>query len=101
MRNFRLLLAANFVSSTGDWILATGLAYQVYVLTGSTLASAAMILAMLLPQVTLGSFAGVLADRWDRRRTMIACNLLLAITLLPLLLVDDAGRVPIVYAVAA
>ncbi|MFI5894174.1 MFS transporter [Actinoplanes sp. NPDC051513] len=100
-RDYRLLLAANFVSFTGDWILTTGLAYQVYVLTGSTLASATMVLAALLPQVTLGSFAGVLADRWDHRRTMIACNLLLAITLLPLLLVDHPGQAPIVYAVAA
>ncbi|MFF5296728.1 MFS transporter [Paractinoplanes globisporus] len=100
-RDYRLLLAANFVSFTGDWILGAGLAYQVYVLTGSTLASAAMVLASLLPKVTLGSFAGVLADRWDRRRTMIVCNLLLAVTLLPLLLVDHPGRAPIVYAVAA
>ena len=101
MRDFRLLLAANFVSFTGDWILGAGLTYQVYVLTGSTLASAAMVLATLLPQMTLGSFAGVLADRWDRRRTMIICNLLLAVTLLPLLLVVEPGRAPIVYAVAA
>ncbi|WP_433299807.1 MFS transporter [Actinoplanes sp. CA-030573] len=100
-RDYRLLLAANFVSFTGDWILNAGLAYQVYVLTGSTIASAAMVLAALIPQVTLGSFAGVLADRWDRRRTMIACNVLLAGTLLPLLLVDQPGRAPIVYAVAA
>ncbi|GIF27001.1 Na+/melibiose symporter-like transporter [Actinoplanes tereljensis] len=100
-RDYRLLLAANFVSFTGDWILSAGLVYQVYALTGSALASAAMVLATLIPQVTLGSFAGVLADRWDRRRTMIGCNLLLAVTLLPLLLVTDPSQVPLVYAVAA
>lgn len=100
-RDYRLLLAANFVSFTGDWILSAGLAYQVYVLTGSALASAGMVLAMLIPQVTLGSFAGVLVDRRDRRRTMIACNLLLAVTLLPLMWVTDPRMVPLVYAVAA
>src|SRR4051812_6476433 len=100
-RDYRLLLAANFVSFTGDWILSAGLGYQVYVLTGSALASAGMVLAMLIPQFTLGSFAGVLADRWDRRRLMISSNLLLAATLLPLLLVTDASRIPLVYAVAA
>src|SRR5690242_18738637 len=100
-RDFHLLLGANFVSFLGDWILNAGLAYQVYVLTGSTLASAAMVLAGLLPQVVLGSYAGVLADRWDRRGTMIACNLLLAVTLFPLLLIHHPGQVPIVYAVAA
>ncbi|GIE98139.1 MFS transporter [Paractinoplanes rishiriensis] len=100
-RDYRLLLAANFVSFTGDWILSAGLAYQIYVLTGSTLASATMVLAALVPQVLLGSFAGVLADRWDRRRAMIVCNLLLAATLLPLLLVNHPDRAPIAYAVVA
>jgi predicted MFS family arabinose efflux permease len=98
-RDYALLLSATFISLTGDWILTAGLAYQVYVLTGSTLASAAMVLAALLPQVALGSCAGVLADRWDRRRTMIVANLLLAATLLPLLLVNHPRQTPIVYAV--
>jgi MFS family permease len=89
------------VSLTGDWILSAGLAYQIYVLTGSTAASATMVLAGPIPPVVLGSFAGVLADRWDRRRTMIAANLLLAAGLCPLLPVVDAGQAPIIYAVAA
>jgi Na+/melibiose symporter-like transporter len=100
-RNLRLLLAANLVSLTGDWILRTGIAYQIYVLTGSTLASAAAVLASLLPQVVLGSVAGVYVDRWDRRRTMAVTNLLMAATLLPLVAVQDAGRAWIVYAVIA
>jgi Na+/melibiose symporter-like transporter len=100
-RDLRLLLAANLVSLTGDWILRTGIAYQIYVLTGSTLASAAAVLASLLPQVVLGSVAGVYVDRWDRRRTMAVTNLLMAATLLPLVAVQDAGRAWIVYAVIA
>ncbi len=100
-RDLRLLLAANLVSLTGDWILRTGLAYQIYVLTGSTLATAAAVLASLLPQLALSSVAGVYADRWDRRRTMAGANLLMAAALLPLLAVQDAGRAWIVYAVIA
>lgn len=100
-RDLRLLLGANLVSSSGDWILRTGLAYQIYVLTGSTLASAAAVLASLIPQIALGSIAGVYADRWDRRRTMVVTNLLLATVLIPLLFVRDAGEVWLVYAVMA
>lgn len=100
-RDLRLLLAANLVSQTGDWILRTGLAYQIYVLTGSTLATAAAVLASLLPQVALSSVAGVYADRWDRRRTMAVTNLLMAAALLPLLAVRDAGQAWTVYAVIA
>lgn len=86
---------------TGDWILRVGLAYAVFALTGSTLVSAATLLASFLPQVVLGSVAGVFVDRWDPRRTMIASNLLLAAGLLPLVVVRHADEAWIVYAVTA
>jgi Na+/melibiose symporter-like transporter len=63
---------------TSDWILRVGLAYYMYVLTGSTRASAVMLLASFVPQIALSSLAGVFADRWDSKRTMIITNLLLA-----------------------
>ena len=50
-----------------DWILRVGLAYSVFALTGSTLVSAATLLASFLPQVLLGSIAGVFVDRWRRK----------------------------------
>src|SRR3954452_7310591 len=96
-----LLLSAGLVSMTGDWLLGTGLAYVVYSLTGSTLASAAALLSAFVPQVVLGSVAGVFVDRWDRKRTMVATNVLLALGLLPLLLVSGAGQIWVVYVVLA
>jgi Na+/melibiose symporter-like transporter len=98
-RDYRLVLTAGLVSLTGDWILRTGLAFQVYVLTGSTLASGGLLLSSFVPMVVLGSLAGVFVDRWDRRRTMIVTNLLHAILLLPLLAVRDESAIWIVYAV--
>jgi Na+/melibiose symporter-like transporter len=99
--SLRLLLAAGLISLAGDWVLRVGLAYYIYVLTGSTLASALMLLASFIPQVVLSSLAGVFVDRWDNRRTMITSNLLLAAGLMPLLAVQHAGEVWIVYAVMA
>ena len=98
-RDLRLVLSAGLISMTGDWILRVGLVYRVYALTGSTVASALTMASSFLPQVLLGAVAGVFADRWDRRRTMIVANLLLAAGLLPLLLVHGAGQVWIVFAV--
>ena len=98
-RGYRLLLAAGLVSLAGDWVLSVGLTYLVYRITGSTLASGIMLLAWWLPQILLGSLAGVFADRWDRRNTMVVTDLLLAAGLLPLLLVHGAGQVWIVYLV--
>ncbi len=98
-RDYRFLLSAGLVSLVGDWVLQIGLLFYVYEITGSTMASGTVLLASFLPQVLLGSVAGVFVDRWDRRRTMIAANVLLALGLLPLLAFDDSGRVWIAYLV--
>jgi Na+/melibiose symporter-like transporter len=98
-RDLRLVLFAGLVSRSGDWILLTGLLYRVYVMTGSTAASALTMLSALVPQVLLGPVAGVFADRWNRKLTMIAADLLLAAGLLPLLAVHGSGQIWIVFAV--
>jgi Na+/melibiose symporter-like transporter len=98
-RDLRLVLSAGLISTSGDWILTIGLIYRVYAVTGSTVASALTMASSFAPQVLLGAVAGVFADRWDRKRTMIIANLLLAAGLLPLLLVRSAGQVWIVFAV--
>jgi hypothetical protein len=70
-RRLHRLLGAGLISLTGDWILRIGLAYRVYVLTGSTVASALLLLASYLPQVILGSppgsssTAGTADGRWS------------------------------------
>ncbi len=98
-RDLRLVLAAGLVSDAGDWILIIGLAYRVYAITGSTVASALTMASSCAPRVLLGAVAGVFADRWDRKRTMITADLLLAVVLLPLLLVHGSGQVWIVFVV--
>ena len=98
-RDLRLVLSASLVSLVGDWILRVGLVYHVFVLTNSTIVSAILLLSSFVPQVLLGSVAGIFVDRWDRRRTMVATNVLLALGLLPLLLVHDASRVWIAFVV--
>lgn len=98
-RDLRLVLSAALVSQAGDWILLTGLLYHVYALTGSTVASGLTMLSAFLPQMLLGPVAGVFADRWDRKLTMIVADLLLAAGLLPLLAVGGRGQIWIVFAV--
>ncbi len=96
---FALLWIGGLVSLTGDWLLITGLPLVVFQLTGSTLALGATVLASGLPRMVVSSFAGVFVDRWDRRHTMLVCDVLLALGLVPLLLVDSADRLWIVVGV--
>src|SRR5579872_294728 len=98
-RDLRFLMSAGLISLGGDWILRVGLAYRVYALTGSTVALALTMASSFLPQLLLGALGGVFADRWDRRRTMIVADLLLAAGLLPLLLVQGGGQVWVVFVV--
>lgn len=99
-RNFALLWFGALISLIGDWMIRISLPIYIYQLTGSTLATGLMFMAGVLPQIILGSVAGVFVDRWDRKRTMVISNLLLALTLLPVLFVTSVDRLWIVYAIS-
>ena len=99
-RNFALLWFGQLISLTGDYVLIVALPFYTYQLTGSVLATGVMFLVQALPGLFLGSLAGVFVDRWDRRWTMIASDLLRAGVLLFLLLVRSRDLVWIIYAVA-
>jgi len=78
---FRKLWQAMAFSSFGDWLgllASTALAQQ---LAGgdyakANFAIAGVFIVRLLPAVILGPFAGVIADRFDRRKLMITCDFL-------------------------
>jgi MFS family permease len=99
-RNFALLWWGGLISMIGDWMLRIALPAFVFQMTGSTLATGAMFIAGQLPQLLLGSVAGVFVDRWDRKRTMVIANLLMMVGVLPLGLVQSAEWLWVVYVVS-
>ena len=99
--SFRRLWLAGLISDTGDWLLLISLPILVYQYTGSTFGTAAAFLIELAPPVVLAPLTGRLADRLDRRRTLLAVSLAQAVALTPLLLVHDRDGLPILYAVIA
>ena len=66
-RRFGLLWLGGLVSLTGNWVLMAGLPLAVYQLTDSTLATGGIFIATMIPRIVLGTVAGVVVDRWDRR----------------------------------
>ncbi|MGB6500266.1 MAG: MFS transporter [Thermoplasmata archaeon] len=72
---FGSLLGSSLASSIGGAVSGVSVNWLVYHYTGSTLDVAYVGLAGILPGIALGLFAGVLADRYDRRRIMVTADL--------------------------
>lgn len=100
IRDFRLLWAGQATSSLGDAVTNLALLLTAQRLTGSVSAVAITALAIALPQLLIGLPAGVLVDRWDRRRVMIASDLLRGILVLGFLLIDGPEDLWLMWGVA-
>jgi MFS family permease len=99
-RSFRLLWSAHTISSFGDALTALALLLTAQRLTGSTSAVALTAIAIALPQLLVGLVAGVLAERWDRRRLMVAADLGRALLVLGFLAVTTADRLWLLFVLA-
>jgi MFS family permease len=71
---FRWLLGSLTVSQIGDWMYNLALVLLVYDRTHSALWAGVTTAARIVPVVVLGPAGGLVADRFDRRRVMIACD---------------------------
>jgi MFS family permease len=112
-RNWRLFWTGQTISMLGDWVFDTTVVLWVAtrIAKGETwapLAVGGVLAAALVPVVLVGPFAGVFVDRWDRRRTMLATDLIRAGLILGLLILlpfedglSQAAQLTTVYAVVA
>jgi MFS family permease len=102
-RNYRLFFVGQVVSVSGTWMQRIAQAWFILQLTHSPLAVGYLALAQFMPFTVLGLFAGVVVDRIDARRTVIATQataMALASVLAGIVLAGIA-RPWHVYAVAA
>ena len=75
-QQFRRLWYAQFVSGIGDWLVIGFLMPLVTTLSGgSSFAVAGILIAKIIPALFFSSLTGVLVDRFDRRKVMIAADL--------------------------
>lgn len=97
---FRKLFVAQSISDIGDGLTFTSLLLLVNNLTHSPLALAVLSIAVAVPSMVGGIFAGAVADRFDRRRIMIASDSVRAVLVLGFVVVGTVTRLPILYVVA-
>ena len=71
-RNYRLFFMGQIVSLAGTWMQNIALAWFVVELTNSPLAIGALAFCRFLPFMLFGLYAGVIADRFDNRKLVMA-----------------------------
>lgn len=99
--NLKFLWWGQIISQLGDWFNSIALYSLLYELTGSATSVAVLIVLQLLPATIITPFAGVVIDRFDRRKIMIAADIVRGVVILGLLLVRTPGTVWIAYVVIA
>ena len=97
-RNFRNLLAGQFISELGNWFnFIAGLGLVRLVSEASPTAAGIFFLARLLPFAVVSPIAGTFVDRFSRRQVMIWTDLARVFVALSFLLVGSADDLWIAY----
>ena len=94
-RNYRLFFGGQSVSLIGTWMQRIAMSWLVYRLTNSVFLLGIVGFFGFFPTFLTAPVAGVLADRWDRRRILVAtqCLSMLQALILALLVLSGTVRV--------
>ncbi|WP_433056721.1 MFS transporter [Dactylosporangium sp. CS-033363] len=99
-RDFRLLWTGMSGSLIGDGILLVAMAWQVYSLSDAPAAMSVVGFALTLPQVATLLFGGVVSDRFDRRKIMLATDVVRGAVLTVLAVLSLTGAIQVWHIVA-
>src|SRR3954467_5069776 len=94
-KNYRLFFSGQSISLIGSWMTRIATSWLVYRLTGSALLLGVVGFAGQIPSFLLAPFAGVLVDRWNRHRLLVATQVLALVQSLVLALLTLTGVIKI------
>ncbi len=102
IRNYRLYMTGQLVSVSGTWMQTVGLSWLVLKLTHSGFELGAVTAAQFLPLLFLGVVGGLVADRVNKRKLILATQSSLAVASLLLGVLTVTGDVEMwmVYAIS-
>jgi len=99
-RKYRIFWFAGVISQLGNWFNYIAIFVLLTKLTGSGQAVSWFLIAKFIPTTLFGPAAGVIADRFSRKRIMICCDLARIGIVLGFLTINDPSYVWIVYSLA-
>lgn len=80
LRDFLILWSTQSLSQLGSSMTGFALTLWLYQETGSALQTAALAITTYAPYVLVSIFAGALSDRWNKKRTMLVCDAVAALS---------------------
>src|SRR3954471_16338158 len=102
VRNFRLFFSGQLISQIGNWLTLVAQALLVLKLTNNGVALGALAAAQFGPVLILGPWAGLVADRSDKRRLLMIVQSIAMVQSFTLAVLAFSGNPPVgaIYAVA-
>ena len=91
LRPYLLLLSTQSLSGLGSTMTGYALILWLYRQTGSALETALLSICSYAPYVLMSIFAGALSDRWNKKRTMLVCDLVAAASTVGVLVLLKCG----------
>jgi MFS family permease len=98
-RNYQLFFSGQSISMIGTWMTRVATSWLVYKLTGSALFLGIVGFAGQIPSFVLAPFAGVLVDRWNRHRLLVATQALAMLQSFALAILALTGYIQIWYVI--
>jgi MFS family permease len=95
VRNFRLYFYGQLVSTSGTWIQTVALGWLVLRITNSGFAVGVVTALQFLPMLLMGTYGGVIADRFNKRQTLIGTQGGMALSSAALAVITIAGADPL------
>lgn len=89
---YLLLWSTQSLSALGSAMTGYALVLWLYQQSGSALETALLSVCSYAPYVLMSIFAGALSDRWDKKRTMLVCDLMAAASTVGVLFLLKTGR---------
>ncbi len=92
-RNFRLFYAGQILSLTGTWMQSTALGWLVFELSDSEFLLGAVNAATILPILLFTLYAGVVADRLEKRKILLLAQTAMMVVALVLAVLTGLGAI--------
>lgn len=78
LKSYLMLWSTQSLSTLGSGMTSYALVLWLYLQSGSALKTALLSICSYTPYVIMSIFAGALSDRWNKKRTMLICDLIAA-----------------------